>query len=399
MGEKEKEEEEEEERRKWGLVAEELHDLGASVYQFFIPGEVSGIRKDLNTSLIGPEFSETPVVTTLHSSGKQAHPTSFHGKHRWIRMAHRNRVGIPLFRQMEQHRLKNEKEHQSSRKLEMLINQIVVNTNTQPIDTDDRPWFYEECPLIKDGDDVYLGFINLCNNKTIYVEMVPGSHLTTIPKHDTMVLHASMYDQKIYEENQHKTFVVGETAKTYEKTKLRIAVEPGAALVYNSRLVVRDFNHRPHPSSPPLDSAPLDSTPLDSTPLDSATVLVGLCYRLTHSYLPLHKNIANVMTRQGVPVMYHGRYPTLYGPCKPVYITDAEREKLYKWTGIPGAAEPKTFVSKCVEQHVAELISGEHVEFLLPHRILRSLKSYRLPLFEEYSREETIAHFPSRCLE
>lgn len=273
----------------WRSGADSMKRQGFCVTTFIPSDSIRDARTSFAQELMGVEFNKGTTITsakmTLHPTGACAHPSSFHGQHRILNARYRELVAFPLFAAMEDSTVGRKQ----PRFIEMLPSQVFVKTEVASTPRD-RRWFYESTPAAALGDDIFTGFINY-NKNAVIMEVVPGTHNFSNTWKNTRRGNEITEQQN---ENSHKIYLRGNEADSMQKFHVRVKVNPGDALLYNTKLVVRQR---------------FSMTNELSKSGEEFSLLSGLAFRLTCCHNPLYPSIIKSLQTQGVPRLFSGFVP------------------------------------------------------------------------------------------
>ena len=395
----------------WHEGATSLYDCGSLVIRYTNIDNIHALRDATYKCMFGPEFAQYPCATTLFPSGRQAHPTSFHGAHRVVWNKIRFSVAEPLFTEVETIRLKRIAEWKdgnvdycepdepglfriSPRFLEMLPGQLVYQPKKRIQNTVKDQWTYETSILAQDDDHIFVGFLN-CNHETIYIDVVPGSHRWNHGRGETMSVVAATDMSKnpwILEESGHHKHLTGVSAEYASRNAQRIAIPPGHIFLKNISLVTR-------PQFMPYKKETL--------------IQYNLAYRLTFMHKPLSESIANELDVHGIPTLYTGRKPSLFAELPVHHLGYEDIRTFQRWTGKPGKPLP-SYRTRCLTPYKVTYLKktkennnkngnendeqAEHktsvAYIFIPHQVMYGLKEYGLPVLKDYSDAESRVFFP-----
>jgi hypothetical protein len=318
----------------WEAGAAQLRHDGLVVCGFYDEETVRDARLAVMLLSAGPEGVEGATQSaSLMYNGALSHASAFHGEHRLVAFKIYRTVIQVLFAHLERNSA-------HARRLELLPFQVHHRTcSRQTLDA----WGFTAPPAtVMPDDDIYLGFLNL-NGFNMYLDVVPETHGVAQWGH-TLSVHAFSIDPMVVGALGHVAFLPKDMRATMEEGKQTILVPPGHVVVYSSKLVVKE---------PRVDPANAQGS----------SVYIALAYRLTHSWRPLHADVAIDMVAQRPPVMHTGLRPVMYPTGDPF-----ARPGIYrKWVGT--ARTPKTFNTA----FLVEWPAADGKKVCMPHRIAEGL--------------------------
>lgn len=220
-------------------------------------------------------------------------------------------------------------------------------------------------PLLSNKtDELLAGWVNMDAARTQRFWFLPESHreanLTTVKKiHpvENPFEGEGGHDVKMDSTAEEKfsfAYMNPEQAARYYKTRRLIEVPPGCAIIYSQNLFVA------------FDDP-------DGTPEPHMQRRMHFAYRLTTS----EQSFSSLKLRnQGVPALASGQTPKMWSVAE--WDSTERREKLVEWsnrTFVPAVIDPKF--------HVVE-------------RLMRSLKTHKLPMYPDYQDFESDLFEPRR---
>lgn len=308
------------------MSATQLFTEGVVVIPILIKEE----RDFYHRSIIGeiesfPEFPDEKTVRVLGGFGALGNPSSFHNL--TVRIL-RQRVMIsliPFFKEFEA-----ASEHSPPRNLEQLVDRLCIRRKgTQPTA---ESWHRDEAKDIRKGDTILGGWINLDLDITQYFSCVPRTH-------------------KVKNEGKGFARIPKEDKNKYKAKKQVFEVPPGHIILFYQHLV-----HEIIPKK-----------------AKETSYRLYMGWRLTNSVTPLNKDIVAHLKSQAPIPQPSGQKPALWSLNGHLNL---HPDILEEWS------EP--FDDKFKE----EVTNSQGRKILAVRRIMKSLKEYDLPLYEDYSDEE-----------
>jgi len=188
-------------------------------------------------------------------------------------------------------------------------------------------WHRDVAPDTLDGDIVLGGWTNF-DSLPQYFSCIPGTHGPS-----------------------GKSGFVAIKDQDFTEQKRKIQIDPGWAILFHQSLI--------HEVLP--------------TKLNYITYRIFHGFRITEPAAPPLFDYSEVIENQGVPPLPSGQIPPMYA--KLHWVNHIQ--KLIHWA--------PNLLHQCKERKTRQTDNTEH---LVPHRFMKSLKEYSLPLFEPYDQQE-----------
>jgi len=307
-----------------------------------------------------PEF-ETPAEMPLvmGAFGAYANPSSFHNPFiRTLRM----RTAAPMIRFFAE--VCSQRRDPTGWRLEMLFDRTCVRRRGTVIAGE--TWHRDLNPAImvpdaddpeifrpRSDDEVYGGFLNLDEaGRSQLFECIPGSHLDEITARRANGTESGFHAEVLPRDR---------TSRVYE-------IPPGHLIIFRQCILHNVMPRR----------------------LSADSYRQFRCWRLVrHEQRPLqdmlpgiHKTLEETIREQGVPRLPSGQIPPLYS---------ANHGSLFLWR--EDERSPRRFAAKVVPvcrktKRAGRTSKYPGASYTVPHRFMRSLQEYGLPMYPPYTAAE-----------
>jgi hypothetical protein len=336
-----------------------LKRLGVITIPVIDPREIKDLRNKFMDTLRGfPEYKRNPENANLDGSGNTlvyvlggfaalGNPASFHND--LVRDLRRKckKAVIPLFKELINSYV--DKKLRTETKLEMLFDRMMYRQKSQQPSAES--WHRDVIPpkLIQDNDDLFGGWLNLDEDDQ-YFSCIPGSHLgirqkelkegfATIPKEEVDVVGAYRY---------------------------RFRVPPGHMIVFPQYILHEVVSQK--------------------SEKNMMRIFTG--WRTTISTDYLHPGTKERIGAQAVMPLPSGQIPPMFAANHGSFF----RSKQFK--PIPNTSHKVSTIEWSVNTFLEELLD-KRKDYIIP-RFLTSLKEYNLPMYTEYTEEETALYRPQK---